>query len=94
VGWDRDEDYAGVYLVVIRAKRNCQSYVSFTSNCPQRSSGKTENFGQPSDGIDRNGRLEHAQEATGEDELTQAAKVSKIITPYTARVSIFYLHAR
>jgi hypothetical protein len=41
-------------------------------------------LGQPSDGINRNRRLEHeqhAQEATRQDEQAQVAKASKAFTP-------------
>jgi hypothetical protein len=47
-------------------------------------------LGQSSDGIDRNGRMEHEQhdeEATGEDEQAQAAKASKVVTPQEQLVS-------
>jgi hypothetical protein len=51
-------------------------------------------LGQPSDGIDRNGRLEHEQhdeEATGQDEQAQVAKASKVRTP---QEQIVYLYDR
>jgi hypothetical protein len=51
-------------------------------------------LGQQSDGINRNGQLEHeqAQEAMGhDDEQAQVAKASKVITPQEQSVYLIHM---